>query len=62
MLASGRGGCMPHSITLCQNDEGRILFFPSWLNHTVYPFYCDGERRSMSFNAAFFVPEGWKKK
>ena len=40
----------------------RMLIFPSWLNHTVYPFYCDGERRSMSFNAAFFVPEGWKKK
>ena len=41
---------------------GHMLVFPSWLNHTVYPFYCDGERRSMSFNANFFLPDGWKKK
>ena len=41
---------------------GKMLLFPSWLNHTVYPFYCDGERRSMSFNAHFFIPEGWNKK
>ncbi len=40
----------------------KMLLFPSWLNHTVYPFYCEGERRSMSFNASFFVPEGWHKK
>ena len=40
----------------------RMLMFPSWLNHTVYPFYCEGERRSMSFNAHFFIPEGWHKK
>ena len=30
---------------------GMFLLFPSWLNHSVYPFYCEGERRSMSFNA-----------
>ena len=30
---------------------GQMLLFPSWLKHSVYPFYCDGERRSMSFNA-----------
>ena len=30
---------------------GMFLVFPSWLNHSVYPFYCEGERRSMSFNA-----------
>ena len=33
--------------------SGRVLIFPSWLKHSVYPFYCDGERRSMSFNAYF---------
>jgi hypothetical protein len=41
---------------------GKMLLFPSWLNHTVYPFYCDGERRSMSFNANFFIPKDWNKK
>ena len=30
---------------------GQMLVFPNWLKHTVYPFYCEGERRSMSFNA-----------
>ena len=43
-------------------ELGKFLVFPSWLNHSVYPFYCDGERRSMSFNASFFVPEDWHKK
>jgi len=32
---------------------GMMLIFPSWLKHTVYPFYSDGERRSMSFNAHY---------
>ena len=43
-------------------ELGKFLVFPSRLNHSVYPFYCDGERRSMSFNASFFVPEDWHKK
>ena len=34
-------------------EVGMMIVFPSWLKHTVYPFYCDGERRSMSFNAYF---------
>ena len=34
-----------------QPEVGTILLFPSYLKHFVYPFYCDGERRSMSFNA-----------
>ena len=51
------------SDTLIFHPELRkMLMFPSYLNHTVYPFYCDGERRSMSFNAHFFIPEGWHKK
>ena len=32
-------------------EVGTILLFRSYLKHFVYPFYCDGERRSMSFNA-----------
>ena len=47
---------------LVHPELGKMLLFPSYLNHSVYPFYCDGERRSMSFNANFFVPEDWHKK
>lgn len=36
---------------------GKMLVFPSWLKHFVYPFKSEGERRSMSFNAHMFVPE-----
>ncbi len=32
-------------------EVGTMLLFPSYLKHFVYPFYCEGERRSMSFNA-----------
>jgi len=35
---------------------GKMLVFPSWLRHFVYPFKSEGERRSMSFNAHMFVP------
>ena len=37
--------------------RGMMLVFPSWLKHSVYPYYCEGERRSMSFNAHYIVPE-----
>lgn len=29
---------------------GTLMIFPAWLLHTVYPFRCEGERRSLSFN------------
>ena len=32
-------------------EVGKLLVFPSYLKHFVYPFYREGERRSMSFNA-----------
>ena len=34
-------------------EIGKMLVFPSWLKHSVYPFDVDGERRSMSFNAYY---------
>ena len=37
----------------CLTEVGNIYLFPSWLKHSVYPFYCEGERRSLSFNAFF---------
>ncbi len=38
-------------------EVGKLLIFPSWLKHFVYPFQCDGERRSMSFNAHMVVKQ-----
>ena len=35
-------------------EEGKFLIYPSWLNHSVAPFYGPGERRTLSAN--FRVP------
>ena len=32
---------------------GDFYLFPSWLAHQVYPFRCEGERRSMAINVHF---------
>jgi hypothetical protein len=38
-------------VPLSPEDEGRMLFFPSTLNHQVYPFYeCEEERITISGN------------
>jgi hypothetical protein len=43
--------CMIENIRLCSEDEGRMLFFPSFLSHQVYPFYeCEEERITISGN------------
>ena len=34
-----------HDIPLSPEDEGRMLFFPSWLMHQVFPFYGTEEER-----------------
>ena len=45
------GKMRTHQIGLEPEDEGRILFFPSSLQHQVYPFYdCDEPRISVSGN------------
>ena len=36
---------------LSPEDEGRMLFFPAWLHHEVFPFYeCEEERITLSGN------------
>ena len=36
---------------LSPEDEGRMLFFPSWLQHQVFPFYeCEEDRITLSGN------------
>lgn len=36
-------------------EIGRFVIFPHWLNHMVNPFYCAGERRSISGNVNLFA-------
>tara|TARA_Y100000815_G_scaffold243246_1_gene240643 strand:+ start:71 stop:691 length:621 start_codon:yes stop_codon:yes gene_type:complete len=36
-------------------EVGKLLMFPSYLRHFVYPFKSKGERRSMSFNANMVI-------
>ena len=31
-------------------EVGKIVIFPKWLNHQVYPFFGEGERRTLSAN------------
>jgi len=48
--------CDFRSDSLKFNPEvGKLLLFPSYLKHFVYPFHVKGERRSMSFNAHMVV-------
>ena len=41
-------------IPLSPEDEGRMVFFPAWLTHQVFPFYgTEEERITMSGNIIF---------
>tara|TARA_E500000305_G_C3964274_1_gene208678 strand:+ start:64 stop:903 length:840 start_codon:yes stop_codon:yes gene_type:complete len=43
-----------YSYVMSPETEGTILFFPSRLNHTVYPFYqCEEDRITISGNLSF---------
>ena len=42
---------------LCPENEGRMLFFPAWLSHQVYPFYeTEEERVTISGNIRLYDP------
>ena len=50
---TGMGGVDPFSTTSVLSmipEAGRLYLFPSTLNHQVYPFKGEGERRGISFN------------
>jgi len=47
-----------YSYRLDKESEGTMLFFPSKLMHTVYPFYnCDKERITISGNICYDISE-----
>ena len=35
-------------------EEGKLLLFPSWMQHAVYPFFGSGERRTVAGNMNCF--------
>jgi hypothetical protein len=38
-------------------EVGKMYFFPSWLQHMVYPFKGEGERRTVAANLNAFPVE-----
>ena len=53
IVFTGMGGADSFSTTMqynCYPEIGWLYLFPSTLNHQVYPFKGDGERRGISFN------------
>ena len=51
LLGRGTGPVNLEGIALSPEDEGRMLFFPAWVCHQVFPFYeCEEERITISGN------------
>ena len=50
----------PQSISL-QPKIGRQLMFPSWMQHMVYPFFGEGERRTVAANLNCWKQEELKQ-
>ena len=59
LLGQGNGQVQQMSFTLSPEDEGRMLFFPAWLKHQVFPFYgTEEERITISGNITLYDPIG----
>ena len=55
--------CFSINFSLSPEDEGRMLFFPAWLQHMVYPFYeCEENRVTISGNIRMYVPNKPKER
>ena len=48
---NGQKAFLSNCIHNIKPEVGKLIIFPNYLMHTVYPFNVDGERRSFSFNA-----------
>ena len=54
LLGQEQGFVKPIHFPLCPEDAGRMLFFPAWLLHQVFPFYgTEEERITLSGNIDF---------
>ena len=53
----GTNELFKHYFPLSPEDDGRLLFFPGWLQHEVFPFYeCEEERVTISGNIRMYDP------
>ena len=43
-------------------EVGKIYIFPKWVNHQVYPFFGEGERRTLSANFNVYYSDNENKK
>jgi hypothetical protein len=51
LLGQQNGLVQKYPVFLSPEDEGRMLFFPAWVSHQVFPFYgTDEERVTISGN------------
>ena len=48
---NGQKAFLSNCIHNIKPEVGKLILFPNYLMHTVYPFNVEGERRSFSFNA-----------
>jgi len=61
LLGQPQGVVQIFNIPLSPKSEGRMLFFPAWLSHQVFPFYgTDEERITISGNIVLQQEEGLK--
>ena len=44
----------PSQAKYVKPEPGKLLMFPSWMQHCVYPFFGDGERRTVAGNLNCF--------
>ena len=60
LIGQEQGTCRDFNFPLSSTDEGRMLFFPAWLTHQVFPFYGtepEEERITMSGNIVLYNNE-----
>jgi hypothetical protein len=56
-ITSIEGEVVETNFPLSSDNEGRMLIFPAWVKHQVYPFYeCEEERITISGNIDFVGP------
>ena len=47
----------PNTEAAVKPKVGTMLVFPNWLKHSVFPFFGEGERRSMAMNWNIYETE-----
>jgi hypothetical protein len=50
----------PPQSAVFRPEEGKLLMFPSWLQHMVYPFKSKEERRTVAANLNAWMQDGEK--